>query len=73
MYVARTAITTFSLIKEKMGVRFPPAQFNTEKWRNGRRGCYEKYIMFRGINSEYFMLGASFIDGSNPSFSVVGR
>lgn len=30
----------------------------------------KKYIMFCDIDSEYFMLGASFIVGSNPTFSV---
>ena len=33
----------------------------------------KEYIMFCDINSEYFMLGASFIEGSIPSLSVMGR
>lgn len=45
----------------------------SEKWRNGRRGCYEKYIMFCDIDSEHFMLGASFIVGSTPTFSACER
>ena len=32
----------------------------------------KKYIMFCGINSKYFRLGASFIVGSNPTFSACG-
>lgn len=30
----------------------------------------KKHIMLCDIDSEYFMLGASFIEGSNPSFPV---
>lgn len=33
----------------------------------------KKHIMFCGINSKCFMLGASFIEGSSPSFPVIGR
>ncbi len=33
----------------------------------------EKYIMFCGVDSNYFTLGASYIEGSNPSLSVIGR
>lgn len=30
----------------------------------------DKYIMFCDVDSNYFTLGASFIEGSNPSLSV---
>lgn len=33
----------------------------------------KKHIMLCDINSGHFMLGASFTEGSSPSFSVIGR
>ncbi len=31
----------------------------------------DKYIMLRDVDSKYFTLRASFIEGSSPSFSTI--